>query len=74
MKSTRRHLCFLILAALFLISASSLALAQGSLQPPSSLTAKAVIGAIQLNWVDTNTTETGYVIEQSLSAVVKFEP
>jgi len=72
MKKTYGRLLSLFLVTLFLITASSLAMAQGSLQPPSSLTAKAVNGAVQLNWVDTNSTETGYTIERSLNATSGF--
>jgi len=68
----RRNLANGILVALILITASSLAMAQGSLQPPSSLKATAINGQVKLTWIDTNSSETGYVIERSLSPTSGF--
>jgi fibronectin type 3 domain-containing protein len=58
-------------AALFLILLGS-ALA-AALSPPSSLTATAVSSSqIRLSWVDTNSNESGYLVERSLSSSTGF--
>jgi len=78
MKGTPRHLFLLFLVALFLISASSLAVAQETLVTPSGLTASSVSGGIQLKWSKAEIGQaakvSGYVIERSTDPTGGFEP
>src|SRR5215475_7440640 len=71
--SPRRVMRNVFLLGFIVLALRGTAAADPPLNAPSSLTAVAVSSTqINLNWVDTNTRETGYSIERSLNATTGF--